>query len=313
MKNIINNLITEGRLTEDTWVIWGEKKIQIVNNSTDHKIYVYNPETRRAASYVEGIGGVGGYKPVSLGAYNSVVSLLKKRLAAKAEEAKRERERIERWKAEHGEGDNGSKATVVDNSEINAPATKTAVLLDAEREDSKFDYRRGEDVLSRTEADSYEETDSLLDEEKTDLRGHQRAVLTKWENVKGKVLTLKDGSQKFLKPYILLTFEINGELVASRAYSKQFASFKIQANQKFHGLFNYMRDSVALDELVGAEFDVWMKWNELLRTKENPNGEWQADFYDEEAYKARKAREAQVSANSIRGGNTRPTEKKATR
>ena len=36
MKNVINNLLSEGRLTEDSWIIWGEKKIQIVKNRLGH-------------------------------------------------------------------------------------------------------------------------------------------------------------------------------------------------------------------------------------------------------------------------------------
>ena len=301
-KNLID-VILEHNIQADTPVKFEGR--QIFKSSTTGKIYICNPDTKRAFVYdADGKN----CKAISLECFRTQLKAVLARVQRDVEADRRIREKVQKFEAEKRTDHN-------------------AVLLDAEREDSKFDYRQGEDVLSRTEADSYEETDSLLDDDKTDFRGYHKATLVSWVNCKGWVETVKDGSQRFHKAYILLNFSIDGEIVPSRAYSKQFESFKIQMNQKHHGIFRFMKDSVALDEVVGTQVDVWVKWNELLghwelngqwlqrrdAGAEWVQGEWQADFYDAEAYKARKAREAQVGVGSIKGSYTRPTEKKATR
>ena len=286
-KTLISAILARG-IEADTFVKLEGR--QVLKSSTSGKIYICNPETKRAFIY-EADGT--GCKAISLDQFRNQCKAAQARVQREVETNKRIREKVQKFEAQ----------TRTDHN---------AVLLDAEREDSKFDYRRAEDILSRTEADSYEETDSLLDEDVKDLRGHHKAVLVSWENVKGRVETAKDGSQRFYKPNVLLTFSVDGELVPSRAYTKQWESFKIQANQKFHGLFNYMKSSKVLDELVSAEFDIWLKWNELFYNREtNTQGEWQADFYDAAAYRARKAEQAK--AGFVRGSYGRPTENKATR
>ena len=264
--------------------------------------------TNKAYLYTVDGAQVVDFTPISLSKYNAQVDAYKARV--KAEAAKAERERITQWKREHNEAQNGVKPSVVDNSAVNAPATKNAVLLDAEREDSGFDYRRGEDILSQSEADTYEEVGSdLLVEDKTDLTGFHRGVLTAWESVKGRVITLKDGSRKSYSPYIALTFNVDGTEFTSRAYAPQFNSFKIQANYNHRKLFTYMKDSVALDTLVGETFDLWIKFNELL----SKDGEFQAEFYDREGY-AMKKRQQNIDAGAIRSnGYSRIVEERATR
>lgn len=224
-----------------------------------------------------------------------------------AEGSRLERERIAKWKAEHGEAVNGTAQAVVDNTVVNAPATTNAVRLDAEREDSKFDGRRQDEVFgSMTEAEAYEVTDSLLDEDKIDLSGYHKAKLIGWESIRGCKKTVKDGSIREYKPYVALTFVTeSGEELTSRAYVKQYGSFKIQANYRYKKLFTYTKDSVALNSLVGKTFDIWVHFNDLL----GKNGEWQADFYDKAAYAARKSEEAAVGR--VGSGNHRPTEDKA--
>lgn len=291
-KTILSTIIADGTLIADHPIsVMGR---QILKSASDGYIYLYNVEAKRAFRY-----NADGTKatPITLDKFNAQVAAYKARAKAEAEINKRIREKIEKFEAQ----------TKTDHN---------AILLDAEREGSKFDYRQSDIIFSRNEAESYEETDSLLDEDKKDLRGHHQAMLASWEEVKGKVTTAKDGSQRFSKPYILLTFVVDGETVPSRAYSKQYNSFKIQANQKFHSIFSYTRDSWALDELVGNTFDIWLHWNEMLGHRDEDGhwvpGEWQADFYDEAAYRARKAEQAKVGY--VRGsGTNRPAENKATR
>lgn len=310
--------IAQGKILADRGYMIEGRKVYV--SAADGCIYVLSASGKTATKYAADGSKAGN---ITLTQYNAQVTAIKaRREAAKlqeskvakeptskvgkellkaAEGAKAERERIEAYKKANGEAE-------ADNKHV-------AQMLDAEREDSKFDYRQAEDVLSRSEADSYEETDSLLDEEeKVDLRGHHKAELIGWENVKGHVNTQEDGSRKEYKPFIRLEFSVNGEVVKSRAYAPQWNSFKIQANRNYRGLFSYMKDSVALDELVGKTFDIWLKWNDLFYNEETKErGEWQADYYDVVAYRAQKAREARVDELSRRGSNSRPTENKATR
>lgn len=309
VKEIINDLLLGNRLGEDKAVTI-ENKLVIFQSAGDHNIYVYNKVTKRAYQYIEGIGGLNSGKQITTAQYKAQCDALKAR--KHADEVRAEREAINKWKREHNEAVDGVAPSVVDNNEVNAPATKTAVLLDAEREDSKFDFRKGEDILSVEEADTYEQKDSLLDEDKDELVGyHRHAILTAWKNELGWVETLKDGSQKFHSPYVSLTFDLDGKELVTRAYSPQFKSFKIQANYNYHKLFEWMKDSNALNTLVDqqADFEVWVKFNDLL----GKHGEYQAEFYDREAYMARHADKAKMAPSAIRSGYHRRTENEAIR
>lgn len=307
MKNYISNLIINNKLLNDHPIYTDQEHTRLLLK-TGNSVYLFNKVTNKAYLYTVDGTQVVDFTPISLSKYNAQVDAYKARV--KAEAAKAERERITQWKREHNEAQNGVKPSVVDNSAVNAPATKNAVLLDAEREDSGFDYRQGEDILSQSEADTYEEVGSdLLVEDKTDLTGFHRGVLTAWESVKGRVITLKDGSRKTYSPYIALTFNVDGTEFTSRAYAPQFNSFKIQANYNHRKLFTYMKDSVALDTLVGETFDLWIKFNELL----SKDGEFQAEFYDREGY-AMKKRQQNIDAGAIRSnGYSRIVEERATR
>lgn len=344
MNSFISSLIQSGKLV-DCHAIYADANHSRVLLKIGNTVYLHNTMTHRAYAYtVDADANVIGFKQTTLAKYNAQCAAVKAKLAAEKlqeskvasepkseagkglleealsnagvepakktepdddmpwEDARAERERIEAWKKSHGEVAESQK--------------HTAVLLDAEREDSTFDYRNAEDILSQSEVESYEEKDSLLDEEKTDLRGFHKGMLIRWENVKGKVTTAKDGSQIFHKPYVLLTFLVEGQEVPSRAYAAQFESFKRQANPRNHYIFSYTKDSVALNEMLNQTFDLWLSWNEMLGHMENGKwikGEWQAEFYDKEAYKARKAKEARVSELACRGAYGRPTENKATR
>ena len=306
IRDIIARAIDDGKLVSDRPIKVDDRII--FKSAGDGNIYVLNKATNRAYVYREGIGGLDKGKQVTLAVYKTQVDAVKQRV--KAEAAKEERAKIAAWKKAHNEGENGVKPSVVDNSTINAPATKNAVLLDAEREDSGFDYRQGEDILSQSEADTYEEVGSdLLVEDKTDLTGFHRGVLTAWKSVKGRVVTMKDGSRKTYSPYIALTFNVDGTEFTSRAYAPQWNSFKIQANYGHRKLFSYMKDSVALNTLVGQTFDLWIKFNELL----GKDGEFQAEFFDREDY-AMKKRQRNIDAGAIRGnGYSRIVEERATR
>ena len=308
MKNIINSLISDNKLIADKAINIPEKNLTIFQSAGDGNIYVYNSATKRAYQYIEGIGGLNNGKQISVKKFKAQCDAVRAR--AKAEASRAEREAVRKWQAAHGEAVDGVAPSIVDNSTVNAPATKNAVLLDAEREDSGFDYRRGEDILSATEAESYEQNDSLLDEDKDEMVGyHRNAVLIGWENVKGWTETMKDGSQKFHSPYVSLKFDVDGKELVTRAYGPQFKSFKIQANYNYRKLFNWMKDSNALNTLVEnhADFEIWVKFNDML----GKNGEFQAEYYDREAYIARHPERVKMAPSAIRSGYNRPTENKA--
>jgi len=191
------------------------------------------------------------------------------------------------------------------NNTVNAPATKTAILLDAEREDSKFDYRQAEDILSVSEVEAYEEGKGFFDDEAPIVElGYHKAVFTGWEEVKEAWKTARDGSRYLSKAYLKMKFSVKGLEFESRAYAKNFSSFQRQMNAKHHGIFNYTKCKQALNDLVGTEVDIWVVWNDTLN-------EEQAEFFDREAWAARKREQAQVGADSVKSGNKRSTENKA--
>lgn len=192
------------------------------------------------------------------------------------------------------------------NTSVNAPETKTAILLDAEREDSKFDYRQAEEIFSRSEAEAYEDRGGFFDDEAPVVElGYHKAVLIGWEEVRSKAYCGRDGQRYEAKAYLSLTFMVGNAELKTRAYGKQFNSFKIQMNKAYRGLFDYTPAKEALGKLVGKNVDIWVQYNDVL-------GELQADYYDKEAYARYRAERNQVDASSIRGGSkNRPTEKKA--
>jgi len=300
MKNLINNLITSKKLT-DTNAVKADNRIFV---KSGNKVYYYNPQTNKAYLYtVDDKAQVVDFTPTTLTKYNAAKDAYLKRV--EAAKAQAEREKIAAWKKAHNEGDNGQKPQVVDNSAVNAPASSVAVRLDAEREDSKFDYRRSEEIFSRSEAEAYEDLGGFFeDDEGVISLGHHKAVYLRSEVERARTYVGRDGQTYEQKAYLKMTFEVEGKEFTTRAYRMHFNSFKIQANQKFHGIFTYTKESQALEELVGQTFDIWVVYNDMIR-------ELQADFYDKAAYAARKAEQAK--AGFVRGGYGRPTENKATR
>lgn len=199
--------------------------------------------------------------------------------------------------------------TVVNNDRLNAPATKTAVRLDAEREDSRFDGRHADSIFSKTEAEAYEDCGSPLDDSPVVELGYHKAKIEGFEVVRSIGYTDKDGNKCVKQGYVKLTLAVeNGETFETRLYRKGPAgidSFKIQVNKAFHGLFNYTPESKGFESMVGERIDVWVKYNDMLN-------QLQAEYYDVEAYKQYKAQRAQ--AGYVRAGyNTRSTENRATR
>ena len=96
MKNAITKAIAEGKFTADKGILINGR--QVFKNAETGKIYVYNPETRKAGRYEADLTG---YKQITLVEYNAQVSALKARIAAN--KARAEREQMKRWQTSHGE------------------------------------------------------------------------------------------------------------------------------------------------------------------------------------------------------------------
>ena len=279
-KTLIDVILQHG-IEEDTPVKFEGR--QVFKSSTTKKVYICNPETKRAFQYnADGTG----CKAISLEVFRTQLKAVLARVQRETEADKRIRDKVQQFEAEKRTDHN-------------------AVLLDAEREDSKFDYRRSEEIFSRSEAEAYEDLGGFFeDEEGVISLGHHKAVYLRSEVERAKTYVGRDGQTYEQKAYLKMTFEVEGKEFTTRAYRMHFNSFKIQANQKFHGIFTYTKESQALEELVGQTFDIWVTYNDMIR-------ELQADFYDKAAYAARKAEQAK--AGFVRGGYGRPTENKATR
>lgn len=191
------------------------------------------------------------------------------------------------------------------NNTVNAPASKTAILLDAEREDSRFDYRQAEEIFSRSEAEVYEDCGGFFDNDEPIVTlGYHKAVLAGWKEVRSKAYTGRDGQRYVAKAYVELTFMVGNAELKTRAYGRQFNSFTIQMNKAYKGLFNYTKATEALNSLVGKYVDIWVEYNDVL-------GELQAEYYDKAAYARYRAEKNQADAAQIRGGSkNRPTENK---
>jgi len=297
MKNLINNLINTKKLVNDRPISIDGKDGSRILLKVDNKVYLHNKQTNKAYVYtVDAAAEVIDFSPITLAKYNAVCTGYKTRM---------EQAKADRAAAEARVKEAERKAQVVEATSINAPATTTAVRLDAEREDSKFDYRRSEEIFSRSEAEAYEDLGGFFEDEAGVISlGRHKAVYLRSEVERARTYVGRDGQTYEQKAYLKMTFGVEGKEFTTRAYRMQFNSFKIQANQKFHGIFTYTPESKALDELVGQTFDIWVIYNDMIR-------ELQADFYDKAAYAARKAKQAQ--AGNIRGGYGRPTENKATR
>jgi len=221
-------------------------------------------------------------------------------------EAMTERERIERWQREHGEI-KGQPPVIVDNGDT-APGTKVGTLLDAERDDSRFDFRQQDEILgSMSEAEAYEVGKDFFDDDPEVVTlGHHKAIFSGWESVRDTWKTARDGSRYLAKAHVVLSFMVDGTELKSRTYSGGFESFKRQMNYSHSGIFKYTPARQALDTLKGETVDIWVIYNDTLN-------ELQAEFFDRKAWEARKAQEAQADPSSRRAGNGRPTERKATR
>ena len=282
-KNLID-VILEHNIQADTPVKFEGR--QIFKSSTTGKIYICNPDTKRA--FVYDANGK-NCKAISLECFRTQFKAVQTRVQRDVEADRRIREKVQKFEAEKRTDHN-------------------AILLDAEREDSKFDYRQSEDILSTSEVEAYEEGKGFFDDEEEPAvtLGHHRAMFTKWEEVKETTKTARDGSRYVSKAYLKLTFMVNGTEFNSRCYGKAFESFKMNVNATHHGIFNYTKSSKVLDLLVGEFIDIWVIWNDTLN-------ELQAEFFDRAAWEAKRARKAQVAADSVRGSYGRPTENKATR
>jgi len=279
-KNLIDVILEHG-IEADTPVKFDGRLV--FKSSSTGKIYICNPETKRAFQY-EADGK--GCKGISLETFKTQHKAVMARVQRETEADRRIRENTQKFEAQQRTDHN-------------------AVLLDAEREDSKFDYRRSEEIFSRSEAEAYEDLGGFFEDEEGIISlGHHKAVYLRSEVERARTYVGRDGQTYEQKAYLKMTFEVEGKEFTTRAYRPQFNSFKIQANQKFHGIFAYTKESQALEELVGQTFDIWVIYNDMIR-------ELQADFYDKAAYAARKAEQAK--AGFVRGGYGRPTENKATR
>lgn len=280
-KTLIDVILQHG-IEEDTPVKFEGR--QVFKSSTTKKIYICNPETKRAFQYnADGTG----CKAISLEVFRTQLKAVLARVQREVEADKRIREKVQKFEADKRTDHN-------------------AVLLDAEREDSKFDYRRSEEIFSKSEVEAYEQGKDLIDDDEAPVfeLGYHKAYFKAYESVKGKISVGQDGQRYESAPYVKFTFTVNGADFTTRAYEKGLKSFKRQMNKTHNGIFEYTRTSQALETLKGCPVDIWIKWNDVLN-------ELQADFYDVEAYKAYKAKQAQIG--NVRGGYGRPTENKATR
>lgn len=280
-KTLIDVILQHG-IEEDTPVKFEGR--QVFKSSTTKKVYICNPETKRAFQYnADGTG----CKAISLEVFRTQLKAVLARVQRETEADKRIREKVQKFEADKRTDHN-------------------AVLLDAEREDSKFDYRRSEEIFSHSEVEAYEQGKDLIDDDEAPVfeLGYHKAYFKAYESVKGKISTGQDGQRYESAPYVKFTFTVNGADFTTRAYEKGLKSFKRQMNKTHNGIFEYTRTSQALETLKGCPVDIWIKWNDVLN-------ELQADFYDVEAYKAYKAKQAQIG--NVRGGYGRPTENKATR
>lgn len=280
-KTLIDVILQHG-IEEDTPVKFEGR--QVFKSSTTKKVYICNPETKRAFQYnADGTG----CKAISLEVFRTQLKAVLARVQREVEADKRIREKVQKFEADKRTDHN-------------------AVLLDAEREDSKFDYRRSEEIFSKSEVEAYEQGKDLIDDDEAPVfeLGYHKACFKAYESVKGKISVGQDGQRYESAPYVKFTFTVNGADFTTRAYEKGLKSFKRQMNKTHNGIFEYTRTSQALETLKGCPVDIWIKWNDVLN-------ELQADFYDVEAYKAYKAKQAQIG--NVRGGYGRPTENKATR
>lgn len=280
-KNLIDVILEHG-IEADTPVKFDGRLV--FKSSSTGKIYICNPETKRAFQY-EADGK--GCKGISLETFKTQHKAVMARVQRETEADRRIRENTQKFEAQQRTDHN-------------------AVLLDAEREDSKFDYRRSEEIFNRSEVEAYEQGKDLIDDDEAPVfeLGYHKAYFKAYESVKGKISVGRDGQRYESAPYVKFTFTVNGADFTTRAYEKGFESFKRQMNKTHNGIFQYTRTSQALETLMGCPVDIWVKWNDVLN-------ELQADFYDVEAYKAYKAKQAQIG--NVRGGYGRPTENKATR
>jgi ribA/ribD-fused uncharacterized protein len=291
MKNLINTYLTTKKLINDHPIYTDENHTRSLLK-VDNIVYLYNNQTRKAYAYTVKGAEVVDFKPITVQKYDAVVKAYKARLDARIREDVRKARAAE-------------DKQIVNGDVTDTASTRVAVALSSEREDSKIDFRQKDEFLG-SEVDSYEQGKDLIDDDEAPVfeLGYHKAYFKAYESVKGKISVGRDGQRYESAPYVKFTFTVNGADFTTRAYEKGFESFKRQMNKTHNGIFQYTRTSQALETLKGCPVDIWIKWNDVLN-------ELQADFYDVEAYKAYKAKQAQ--AGNVRGGYGRPTENKATR
>lgn len=294
MKNIITSLINDKNLVDDH-PITVNNRVYLKNGK---RVYGFNKETKFAFLYtLDDNNDLVSSTRISVQKYKAACDAFKARL----EQARMDREANEA-RAKEAE----RKACYNEVGNINAPATQTAIRLDAEREDSKFDGRQATEIFSQSEVEAYEDRGDFFEDEAPVVSlGHHKAIFLGYEVEKAKAYTGRDGQRYEAKAYLKMHFSVDGVELVSRLYRAGMDSFKRNVNKAYKGLFIYTPEKAAMETLRGKQIDIWVKYNDMLN-------ELQAEYYDVEAYKKYKAEQAKA-AYVRRTGTNRDTENKATR
>lgn len=298
MKNLINNLITDKKLVNYKPISIDGKDGARILLKVDKKVYLHNKVTNKAYIYiVDDNGVVVDFTPTTLAKYNAACAICK---------AQMEQAALDRKAAELRAKEAERKACYNEARNINAPATQTAIRLDAEREDSKFDGRQATEIFSQSEAEAYENRGDFFDDEDPVVTlGYHKAIFLGYDVEAAKAYTGRDGERYETKAYLKMRFSVDGVEFVSRLYRAGMDSFKRNINKAYKGLFTYTPEKKAMELLVGEQIEIWVKYNDMLN-------ELQAEYYDVEAYRAYKAEKAKA-AHIRRTGTNRVTENKATR
>lgn len=309
MKNIISDLINNSKLTADHAITIPEANLVIFQSANTKKIYAYRKDLKRAYEY-EADGSHG--HQITVKVYKAQCTALKARVAAaklcasevgetasseagkRVEAARAERERIERWKREHGE----------------VEANTTSLDKD-ERPEVEVEY-----------GSSY--VDDLFDGADVGNVGHKLGRYTVKlldHTVRPRKKTTTRTNVKEEDPYIALQFKVvqTGEVIgvigkdedhrkddSIRLTADKIQSLRWNLNKAYHGVGDGMKTSEMLDFIYKHEIDIWLAWSDYYQKAF-------VNYYDVKAQAAKKAARAAVGANSVRSSNHRTTEEQATR
>jgi len=308
MKNIISELISTGKLTEDKAVVI-DNNIVIFQSSNSKKIYSFNKTSKRAYEYeADGTHG----KQITAAKYKAQCTALRARVKAaqlcesevgsapnseagkRAEAARAERERIAKWKLEHGEVEQNSTSLTKDEK------PEAEVELGSSYVDDMFE---GYDIGN---------VGATL--------GHHVVKLLMFVPRPHKKTTTRT-NVKEEDPYFALQFKdvntgaVIGKIGADedhrnedsvRLYPHMIQSLRWNLNKAYHGAGEGLKPSELLAFISKHEIDIWLTWSDTY-------GKALVNYYDVKASAARKAARAAVGANSIRGSYNRRTEDTALR